>query len=114
MTEASTWNADQLEQVIELSYTDAAFNDVDGDGTGQDTNKDGIDDNGGNFGLNDTTGNQPADHSSTTEDGKYTIFWNIAEDVPMPHLKTIRVLVRDNKNVLSSPVVFTFIKADVI
>ena len=125
LTEASTWNADNFEQIIGMQYfaknehgfkpsdpRPPMFPDKDGNGTGQDTNQDGIDDNGGNFGLNDTTGNQPADHSSTTEDGKYTIFWNIAEDVPMRDLKTIRVLVRDNRNVLSAPVVFTYIKAD--
>ena len=113
LTEASTWNADRIERVIGLPYTDAAFNDVDGDGTGQDSDNDGIDDDGGNFGLDDSTP-ASADGMITSPDNNYTFFWNIAKDVPMPNLKTIRVLVRDNRNVLSAPVVFTYIKADVI
>ena len=114
ITEASTWNGGQIEKMLGLRYRTAPqLKDVDNDGTGQDSNKDGIDDNGGNFGLDDMTAGS-ADGSVTTPDGRFTMFWNVAVDVPMPNLKTIRVLVRDNLNVLSAPVAFTYIKADII
>ena len=114
LTEASTWNADRLEKMVSLNYNTSPFlNDVDFDGTGQDADKNGIDDDGGNFGLDDMT-SATADGVTTSPDGRYTLFWNIAVDVPMPNLKTVRVLVQDNTNVLSAPVVFTYIKADII
>ena len=113
LTEASTWNAGQLEQMIGLDYDASVFFDTDSDGTGQDTDHDGIDDDGGNFGLDDMTATT-ADGSTDVENNKYTIFWNVARDVPMPNMITIRVLVQDNSNILSAPVVFTYIKADII
>jgi len=114
LTQAVTWNADQMERVVGLDYNTAALlKDVDGDGTGQDTDHDGIDDDGGNFGLDDMTA-ATADGIMNSMDNSYTIFWNVARDVPMPNLKTIRVIVQDNRNTLSVPVVFTYIKADVI
>jgi len=114
LTQAVTWNADQLERMVGLNYNTAALlKDGDGDGTGQDKDNDGIDDNGGNFGLDDMTA-ASADGNMNSMDNNYVIFWNVAEDVPMPHLKTIRVIVRDNRNILSAPVIFTYIKADVI
>ena len=114
LTQAATWDADQLERMLGLDYNSAALlKDTDNDGTGQDLNHDGIDDDGGNFGLDDMT-MATADGSKTSHDNIYTIFWNVARDVPMPNLKTIRVIVQDNRKILSAPVVFTYIKADVI
>ena len=114
ITEAATWDADQVERMLGLDYNSAALlKDTDKDGTGQDLNHDGVDDNGGNFGLDDT--GSAADGTASSQDGgRYTISWNIARDVPMPNLKTIRVIVQDNQKILSAPVVFTYIKADVI
>ncbi|HEB68517.1 MAG TPA: prepilin-type N-terminal cleavage/methylation domain-containing protein [Desulfobulbus sp.] len=113
MTLASTWNSSMVERFIGMKFSSASLKDNDGDGTGQDGNKDGVDDDGGNFGLDDAT-NATADGMSTTSDNKYTIYWNVAVDVPMPNLKTIRVIIQDNKNVLRQPVVFTYIKDDLI
>lgn len=117
LTTAATWNADQVEKVIGAHYSDATVKDVDGDGTGQDPNGDGIDDDGGNFGLDDTVdaiGAVTADGSFTTADNRYTLYWNVARDVPMRNLKSIRVHVQDNSRRLSRPVTFTYIKADII
>ena len=36
---------------------------------------------------------RPADYQVTTPDGTYTIYWNVAEDTPIPRTKTIMVIV---------------------
>lgn len=91
LTTAATWATDRAEVLFNLEYDDALLLDGDGDGTDEDANNDGIDDNGGNFGLDDTLAT--ADGSYVSPDGEYTIYWNVAKDVPMDHLKTIRVIV---------------------
>ena len=118
LTTASTWNIDQVEQFIGMQYTDTTLQDIDGDGNGATMGANGADTAGVNFGLDDivtgTATNADADGMLTTVDGRYTLFWNVAVDVPMPNLKTIRVHVRDNLQVLLKPVAFTYIKADII
>lgn len=79
LTTASTWNADQVEQIVSMKYSDTTLDD--GNGT-----------------------------PFTTADGRYTLSLNVAEDVPMKNLKTIQVNVQDNRQVLSRPVTFTYIK----
>ncbi len=115
LTTASTWNADQLEKIVGMQYSDTDLQDTDGDGTNKDSNGDGIDDSGGgaNFGLDDAT-TATADKTASSPDGRYTIYWNVAVDVPLEQLKTIRVHVQDNRQVLSRPVTFTYIKAEII
>lgn len=36
---------------------------------------------------------RPADYQVTSPDGNYTIYWNVAEDTPIPRTKTIMVIV---------------------
>lgn len=118
LTTASTWNVDQIENIIGLQYTDTSLQDIDGDGQGSTMSSIGVDTAGVNFGLDDiTTGagtSADADGTLTTADGRYTLFWNVAVGVPMENLKTIRVHVRSNTPVLLKPVAFTYIKADII
>ena len=113
MTTASTLNSSMAERFLGMKFSDNTLKDNDGDGTGQDGDHDGIDDDGGDFGLDDAT-NATADGTSTTSDNNYTIYWNVAVDIPMPNLKTVRIIIRDNKNVLRQPIVFTYIKDDLI
>lgn len=113
LTIASTWCVTQLETIAGLPYDDTAIDDTDGDGTGQDTNHDGIDDSNSSFGLEDDTA-ATADSTTNSPDGNYTIFINVAVDTPMPNLKTIYVHVQDNKQLLSNPVVFKYYKDDII
>ena len=114
ITGATSWGEDQVEQFVGMDYaTVVAFdNDGDGGGTSKDKSKDGVDDTGKGFGLDDV--DAAADGTSTSSDGVYTIFWNVAVDVPMPNTATIRVLIRDNRNELSPPVSLTYIKDDII
>jgi prepilin-type N-terminal cleavage/methylation domain-containing protein len=109
VTSASNWNAFRIEQFVNMQYTNAAFTDTDNDGTNQDPDGNGIDEVGidGDFGLNDATA-VTADHYVVQ--GQYTIYWNVAEGVPSPNLKTIRILVQDTATFLARPIAYTYIK----
>jgi len=97
LTTASTWNASKIEEMIGMQYSDVSLQDTDGDGAA---------------GLDDATATT-ADGTDPT-DGRYTIYWNVAEDTPIPNLKTIHVIVKDNQQFLSRPVIFTYIKHNII
>ena len=82
----------KVEELMNLSYSHSDLDDDGGgvsNGTGQDVDDDGVDDDGGNFGLDDTTGADGLDANN----GRYTIYWNIAVDEPVISSKTIRVIV---------------------
>ena len=126
LTMASTWNSDLLENVISRPYDDPVLNgaddpleDVDLDGTDQDTNGDGIDDIATDleFGLNDIGGD--ADHNSAEHLDimdpalvqLYTVYWNIAVNQPVPNTKTIRAIVVRNSDGVTLAIFDTY-KAD--
>lgn len=113
MTEATNWTADQVEQIMDMSFQELAQLDFngDGDGTDMDANEDGIDDSGAAnmFGLNDYDA-ATADGSATSADGKYSLFWNVAVDIPLPNTMTVRVFAVDNTQQLNNPIMFTYIK----
>ena len=77
ITVASNWGADRLEKLFALDYTDDDLKD--------DTAPIGL------AGLDET--GATADGSATSPDGFYTIYWNIADNTPMPDTKTIRVII---------------------
>lgn len=52
--------------------------------------------------------------SRDSPDGQYTVSWTVADDEPIPNVKTITVQVKDNNNYLSIPVTFTYLKSQVI
>lgn len=83
LTTAATWATDRAEVLFNQEY-DAP--DLLDDGGGA---ADGL------GGLNDATA-ATADGNDVSPDGEYTIFWNVAEDEPMPNLKTINVIVIRN------------------
>lgn len=113
LTLASTWCATELERISELSYDDDLLDDTDRDGTNEDSNHDGVDDGGNSFGLNDVT-DATADTIITSPAGDFTIFINVATDVPAPNLKTVYVHVQDNNNRLATPVVFKYYKYNIL
>lgn len=108
ITEASTWASDRIEDITNLAYDDLL--DKDGDGTGQDADNDGVDNNGGDFGLPDAT-TATADFSETSPDNLYTIFWNVADNHPMENLKTLRIIVQYKAWGQSRKVTMDYIKA---
>lgn len=80
LTSAATWATDRAEVLFNLEYDDPLLLD-DGGGAA-----DGL------AGLNDATA-ATADGNDLSPDGEYTIYWNVAEDEPMPNLKTINVII---------------------
>lgn len=108
---ASNIAAEQVEDIISLNYIDVAkLQDVNGDGTKQDLNDDGVDDDGDNFGLDNVDG--AADYTVAPSNATYTVFYNVAEEVPMRDTKMVRVIVRDNSRSMNNTVSFQYIKND--
>ena len=97
LTEASALAQDKLEELLGVNYDDPAISDVNGDGTEQDTDNNGIDDNGGNFGLHELAPPTDSPDYSLQYTGptgiQYGIAWNIAVDLPVTETKTIKVNV---------------------
>ncbi len=112
LTEASTVAQNKIEELMNVSYSDTALVDTDGDGTNQDTNGDGVDDVGtdSSFGLDDMS-TATADHSAT--DGRYTILWNIAVDYPITGTKTVRVFIVWNERGTQKTVSMTTIRTNI-
>lgn len=115
LTESSGWAQDRVEQIVGMKYDDLV--DVNGNGTNKDNNRDGLDDSGNDFGLNDDTeasADGPPVGGPPATEGHYTIVWNVAQDVPLPHTKTIRIIVSYNNRGILKSVPLTYIKADII
>lgn len=77
ITTASSWSADRIEKLFSLDWTHPDLTD--------DTAPNGVP------GLNET--GATADGSATSPDTFYTIYWNIADNTPMPDTKKIRVII---------------------
>lgn len=115
LTASSNAASDRIERLLSLDYDDPLLVDVDGDGTNQDNNNDGIDDVGADlaFGLDDADP-ATADRRDSSPPSGYTIVWNIAVDYPVPNSKTIRVLVSHQDGGRTKTIPMTYIKADEI
>jgi len=107
---ATNISSQQVEDLISRTFDDEdRLVDTNGDGTNQDPDKNGIDEQGGgNFGLDNV--DAAADYSNVTDDGFYTVFYNVAVDVPLPKAKTIQVIVRDNTRRMQNTVTMQYIK----
>jgi prepilin-type N-terminal cleavage/methylation domain-containing protein len=105
ITTASAWATDKVEEIFGMDYGDLTDQNGDGIRADQDNNNNGIDDDeeGGappavdnilNFGLDQNTV-ATADYNATSvdTDAKYTIMWNVAENVPIVDTKTVHVIV---------------------
>jgi len=103
MSQAMTLAQNKIEESMTLGFNDLNILDQDGDGTNQDANNDGIDDNGGEFGLYDpfpvpgvfpqtpNLGARPPDYRQVN--GAYTVCWNVAVNCSGKNTKTIKVIV---------------------
>jgi len=82
VTEGTTWAGDQVERLVALPYDDPLLQDTDGDAAA---------------GLSDTGfDNDPdtqADADQQAIEGRYIIYWNVADDTPITNTKTINVTV---------------------
>ena len=95
MTTAAAAGTDQLEAIFAMNY--GALVDTDGDSEG------------GLYDFEDAT----ADGMATTPDG-YTIYWNVADDRPMPATKRVVVNVVRTEGGYRRNVEFEYIKAQVV
>lgn len=105
LTSASTWSGARIERLLGLPYSDSAFDDIDKDGG----------DSAKEYGLNDTGARgdvDAADGIDASPDGKYQIFWNIADNQLFRNLKTVRVIVRYQDRSIQKQVVMDYIKAN--
>ena len=106
LTGASTWAGARVERLLSLPYSDAALEDLDNDGNAPGPNND--------YGLNDTGARgaaNAADGSDTSPDGRYAIFWNVADEQLFDKLKTIRVIVRYQDRSVQKQVAMDYVKA---
>lgn len=82
LTGAANWATNQIEHLLALDYDHGDLDDDNGDGS---------------TGLDEVAA---ADGNAQSPDGRYTIYWNVAEDIltslPNPTVKAIRVIVVHN------------------
>jgi type IV pilus modification protein PilV len=118
LTEAVNLAQYQMETLIARPYTDPLLTDTNGNGTGHDADRDGVDDTSGqDFGLDDTvdgTGTVIADQNWTDPSGVYTLYWNVAVDEPIQNVKRIRLIVRWTERGFTRTATFDFTKSQVI
>ncbi len=142
LSEATAIAETKMEELTILPFTDTNLTDTDGDGDAsvEDADLDGDDDDDddgdptddddgdgdvGHFGLDDdnldVTADNTADHSDPIDPSNptYSVFWNIADGVPVPNTttsktKTIRVIVNwsEGSSSLGKSVVLDCVKAD--
>lgn len=92
ITTADSWASEKIEDLISEDYDDV-----------KDTDDDG------KAGLSHST-TATADGNEVSQDGVYTMVWNVAEDHPLPNTKTIRVIVTNRKGGVGSLVDLEYIK----
>jgi len=110
ITQASTWATNEIETIISTPYDE--LEDTDLDGTDQDDDRNGVDEytadgSDTSFGLDDLTN---PDMTSTSSDGAYTLYVNVAVDLPMLDSKTIRVHIQDNRGIMANIISFDYIR----
>lgn len=82
VTEGSTWAADQIEKLMNLPWNDPSLQDADLDGAN------GLDDIG--FDNNPAT---QADADFRENKGRFSIHWNVANNVVTTNTRTVNVIV---------------------
>jgi hypothetical protein len=103
LSEAVIIAGDRLERLMASDYGHTDLDDTDLDGTGQDTNDNGIDDDEDgsaahdgkdNFGLNDPGAAADGRDPDIGKNSIYTVYWNVAVGEPLPEkTKTVNVIV---------------------
>ena len=81
-TAAAEWAANQMERLLPLAWDDPLLSDADGDGTA------GLADLGFD---NDPSTQGDADHQVVQ--GKFTIYWNVADNEIIDNTKTVNLVV---------------------
>lgn len=95
ISKGSSFSAERIEKLFALDWTHADLADDQAPT--------------GTAGLNET--GATADGSVVTADGVYTIYWNVADNTPMPDTKKIRVIVKRNQGSTTNPVIMDYLKS---
>jgi type IV pilus assembly protein PilV len=82
VTEGSTWALDQIEKLMNLPWDDASLQDADQDGAA------GL----GNIGFDNNEDTQEDADFKVTR-GRYSIHWNVADNVVTANTRTVNVIV---------------------
>lgn len=93
ITEGVNYGEDRIEQMLNTAFDDASLTDSNGNAQG---------------GLDDTDTGTNADDTKEIDDGKFTIFRNIAQGWPQANVNTIRIIIRNN--VLNQDISITNVK----
>ncbi len=93
ITTASSWSADRIEKLFSLDWTHPDLTDDTANGPA------GLDDTGAT-----------ADGTATSPDTFYTIYWNIADNTPMPDTKKIRVIILRSQGGETKKVVMDYLR----
>lgn len=96
ITTSANWAADRVERIFSLNYGNDDLKDTDADGSA---------------GLDADVTTATADHNWTSPDGRYTVLWNVAEEYPMPNIKTIHVIVNRSDRGETKTVTFRYKKS---
>lgn len=99
ITTSSNWATDRIEQIFGMDYEDLI--DTDGDLAA------GLDDKKPTVAADTST----ADYTWTSPDTNYTILWNVAEEFPMPNIRTIHIIVNRNDRDTQKSVTLRYKKA---
>lgn len=106
LTQAVTESQNHFEFLAGLPYDDPNFPGL-SDDEWDDTDGDGL------AGLDDDTA-ATADGNTTSPDGRFNIFWNVALNEPIDNTKAVRVTVVWLENGIRKTMVADYIKAQVI
>lgn len=96
ISSASVWASKEIERFIYMKYDDVIFNDIGVAGSG---------------GLNSTTIGADGTKTVESQDGRYNIYWNVADDYPVLNVKTIRVIVTRQDVGLERTVTINYVKS---
>ncbi|MEN8141314.1 MAG: prepilin-type N-terminal cleavage/methylation domain-containing protein [Thermodesulfobacteriota bacterium] len=98
LTSGANWAATQAERIVNLDYDDALLADDDGNGLA---------------GL-DIVDAATADGFIDSPDGRFRVYWNVADNEPMPNVKTIRLISTRNFRGLQKQVVLDLYKLNTV
>ena len=99
MTEGIIVAQNKIEELSSLPYTNTELNDTDGNG---------------NLGMiirNEDVNAGNADHTDGA-DPRYTLFWNVVDDIPFTDTKTVRVIVRWRDKGINLSFAIEMVKSD--
>lgn len=100
MTEGIIVAQNKIEELSSLTYNDPELADTDGNG------------NAGMLIPKEAVNVGNADHTDAVTNPRYTLFWNVEDDVPFTDTKTVRVIVLWTDKGINSSFSIEMVKSD--